>query len=1142
MKCPKCQFNNPEPAKFCVNCGQRVGTTCPICRVVNAAGHKFCSECGQSLTASLPSATLQTTLEFLPVNPSDVTDHLSGEDMFAGERKYISVLFSDLSNYTGISERLDPEEVKEILSRIFDEITQVIHKYDGFVEKIIGDGMMVLFGTPQSHEDDAIRAVKAAFDIHHTIERLSTVLEERVGQPLAMHTGITTGLVVTNYSDLAHGRPGVAGDTINLASRLADLARPGEILVDINTYRQSIANFDFSRRQPTRVKGKTEVLEVYQAINAKKEAFRIHRHAGLRASLIGRKAELDLLEERSQRLKTGSGSIVSICGEAGTGKSRLVAEFKSKLDLNQCAWIESHAYAYTQKIPYYPLIDMLSRIWGIEEGDHAQQVRAKIENGVQRLIGPRPDIIPCLGSLHGLSYPQIEGMSPEVWSARLHEATREIISSLARIGQTVFCLEDLHWADSATISLLRSVLSEFRYPAMLICIYRPPFGLFTSHQINTLGRLHQEIRLKELSPSESQEMMESLLIINNIPTQLRQFIRDRTEGNPFYIEEMINSLVESGELILDSGIWQLAGASSLAEIPPTVHGVISARLDRLQNQSKRLLQEASVIGRAFLYEILKRVSSVQGELEHRFNELERIDLIRTRSLYPDLEFAFKHALTQEVGYASLLKKECQQIHQRTAKVMEHLFADRLTEFYETLAMHYRLGKSPLKAVHYLVKAGEKGLRRYALEESQQYFKDAFDLLDRKSRKTTEEKSLLIDVISQWAFVFYYRGDYKGLLNLLESHRPVADELADSPRLGLFYAWLGCALWHRSQFKASYATLIRAVAFGEEGQNPEAIGYACSWLSWTCTELGNLDEGLAYAKRAQELYASGQVRKSYIYFNSLAGMGYAWWHRGQRQPTAKVGQQLLDFGRQHANLRAMVLGHCCLGWSHMIAGDGQAAQKSFADAVQISADPWYSMFPKLAMCLAHAALGGVDQAENLVHELLAFSRQSGAEFLGEPAQFFQGLIWAVKGDTQRGLHIMEEVLTAWGKSGNRLRLTLCGHILAKFYLSTIEQGDGQQLGARSQSPDDLLQQTRHTLLAHCRTAEQIGATALQGQILLSLARVCLRCGAAAQAGEALRQAAGLFEACDAEAYRQETRQALSALQGAVSDPFDESLKP
>jgi class 3 adenylate cyclase len=1128
MKCPRCQFDNPEPAKYCVNCGERVGTVCPACRAVNATGHKYCGECGYALTGCPALGTLQTTLEFLPAEPTGQTDPCPGEGLFAGERKYISALFSDLSNYSAISERLDPEEVKDILGRIFDEIIQVVHKYDGFVDKIVGDGIMVLFGLPLAHEDDAIRAVKAAFDIHCAISQLGSRIREKVGQSLSMHTGISTGLVVTNYGDSSVSRHGVAGDTINLASRLADMAYSGQILVDSNTYRQSVANFDYHRLEPTRVKGKNELVEIYQATGSKKETFRIHRHVGLRASLIGRKAELDLLCESVQRLETGSGSIVSICGEAGTGKSRLVAEFKNKLELNQYFWIESHAYAYTQKIPYYPLIDMLARLWGIEEGDHAQRVKTKIESGIERLIGPRPDIVPCLGSLHGLSYPQIEDMSPEVWSERLREATHEIFSALARMGKTIFCIEDLHWADNATVCLLRSVLSEFRYPAILICIYRPPFGLFTSHQLNTLGHLYQEIRLKELSSSESQEMMESLLIISNIPAQLRQFIRDRTEGNPFYIEEMINSLVESGELILQEGVWQLAHASTLADIPPTVHGVISARLDRLQSQSKRLLQEAAVIGRSFLFEILKRVSTIQDELDRRFNELERIDLIRTRSLYPDLEFIFKHALTQEVGYQSLLKKERQEIHERTARVMESAFADRLAEFYETLAMHYRLGKSPLKAVDYLVKSGEKGLRRYALEESQQYFKEAFDLLDRKTRKTAEEKALQIDVISQWAFVFYYRGDYKGLLSLLESHRPVADELADSPRLGLFYAWLGCALWHRSQFKSAYANLIKAVAFGEEGENPEAIGYACTWLSWTCAELGNPDEGLVHAKRAQELYASGKVRKAFVYFNSLAGMGYSLWHRGERQQTAGIGQKLLDFGQQHANLRSMVLGHSCIGWSHLIEGDRQMALASFAKAVDVSADPWYGMFPKLAMCLTHASMGSMSEAEKMVHELLMFSRDRGAEFVGEPAQFFQGLIWAVKGDTRRGLNIMEDVLTTWGKNGNRLRLTLCGHILAGFYLSLIEQAKEVPLPGRFPNPEDLLQQTRHTLLVHLRAAQQMGAVAIQGQVLLSLARVHQRSGATGKARGALSQATDLFAKCGAEAFQKEAENALSAL--------------
>ena len=269
-------------------------------------------------------------------------------------------------------------------------------------------------------------------------------------------------------------------------------------------------------------------------------------------------------------------------------------------------------------------------------------------------------------------------------------------------------------------------------------------------------------------------MMESLLKSKTIPHELRKFIHEKVEGNPFYLEEVINSLIESGTLIRDNGNWRLSRPIDESDISPTVQGVISARLDRLEKEMKRILQEASVIGRAFLYEILNKITELKERLDHHLHRLEQFDLIRIRSFQPELEYVFKHALTQEVVYSGLLKRERQAVHERIALVMEQLFHERLSEFYETLAFHFKRGQSLHKAVDYLMKSGEKSLKRYAIEESDQYYQEAFDLLKNKPAMTDEEKRLLIDLLNKWAYVFYYRGDFRGLVSLLSNHEGLAE--------------------------------------------------------------------------------------------------------------------------------------------------------------------------------------------------------------------------------------------------------------------------------------------------------------------------------------------------------------------------------
>jgi predicted ATPase len=440
------------------------------------------------------------------------------------------------------------------------------------------------------------------------------------------------------------------------------------------------------------VKGKTEPIQVHKVLSAKERPVTVHRLSGLRADLIGRKAEIVELVDAVKNLRQGEGRIFSVCGDAGTGKSRLVEDFKNTLNLEEIQWIEGHAYAYCQNIPYFPLIDLLNRVLQIEEDDPPENVREKVESGIEHLLGKKDDVASYVGGLYSLRYPEVEDVSPEFWRTRLHEAAQTIISALAKRALTIFFLEDLHWADPSFVELLRNALLHIRQPAIVLCVYRPIFSLFTSHQLSGIGKIYQEIRLQELSPSDAQDMLASLLKTEAIPSDLKRFVQQKTEGNPFYLEELVNSLIESETLIRDNGNWKITKPVTESDVSSTIHGLISGRVDRLEKETKRILQEASVIGRAFLYEILKKITELGGLIDRGLSTLERLDLIRTRSVQPDLEYMFKHPLTQEVVYNGLLKKERQAIHEHVALVMEQLFQDRLRAVrYQGRRLSYEVG-------------------------------------------------------------------------------------------------------------------------------------------------------------------------------------------------------------------------------------------------------------------------------------------------------------------------------------------------------------------------------------------------------------------------------------------------------------------
>ena len=373
MKCPECQFENREGVKFCEECGSKFELNCPACKAQIPPGRKFCGECGYNLIPAEDISEKKSATESLPYHPS-AKKFSSDVAPIKGERKHVTVIFSDLTGYTAMSEKLDPEEVKGITSRIFSEISKIVGKYDGFIEKYAGDAIMAIFGVPKAHEDDPIRAVKAAREIHELVDAMSPDVESNIGQPISMHKGINTGLVVTGEVDLERGTHGIAGDTINVASRLSHLAKPGEILIDTDTCLQAEGYFTCEFLEATTVKGKAEPIQVHKVLSQREKPITIRRLSGLRADLIGRKAELAQLQEAVERLKEGRRSIIAICGDAGTGKSRLVEEFKASLDLSKIRWREGHSYSYSQNIPYFPIIDLMNRAWKIKEDDSPKMV------------------------------------------------------------------------------------------------------------------------------------------------------------------------------------------------------------------------------------------------------------------------------------------------------------------------------------------------------------------------------------------------------------------------------------------------------------------------------------------------------------------------------------------------------------------------------------------------------------------------------------------------------------------------------------------------------------------------------------------------------------------------------------------------
>lgn len=1054
---------------------------------------------------------------------------MPGDHVAESQRRPVTVLFSDLSGYTALSEALDPEEVKEIMARIFGQVARVAAEYEGHIEKFVGDAVMILFGVPKVHEDDAVRAIKAAQEIHEIVERMSPQFESLIGRTLSMHSGANTGVIVASEYG-AGAMESYLGDAINVAARLSEMAEAGQILVGEGTHRQSEGHFDFEAIGPVSVRGREGTVAAHRVIAGREEPVTVRRVSGLRAALIGRAFELERLAEAVAAMERGEGSVVGICGEPGTGKSRLVEEFRAGLDQERVRWREGLAYDYARNIPYYPIARLIGAAWGIGSGDPPDTVRAKIEDNLQRLGVLSEDAGTYIGGLYALDYPELRDMDPESWRSGLVKVVKALLTALTSGGPTVLHLGDLHWADPSTLELMRELLTEFNYPTVVLCTYRPPFSLLQSDARSGLG--YEELHLENLSPSEAASMTESLLQTPEVPRELRTFVQEKAEGNPFYLEELVNSLIESEVLLAEGGGWRLARPLSTADVPLTISGLISARLDRLNHDERRVVQAASVVGRTFSERILAEVLGDRARLESTMASLERLDLVRVRSVEPELEYKFKHALIKDVAYSSLLRAERAELHERVGVAMEKAFEGRRRDLCETLAYHFLRGKSVDKAVDYLRKSGEKSRKRYAVEEAHEYYMQAFRLLAGQPERSKGGDRLLVGLLNDWAHLYYYRGYFRELEELLSSHEELAQSLGLGPELVMFRVCMGMVAYYRERFGESLGHLEEALRMAEEIGDERLLSYPRVWLCHLLSELGRPDEALEYGRKARETITEGD---DYYFVYSLGWLGLAAWGKGDANLARHYAGELMSYGGQHANTRATAEGQWILGLSQIAEGDYAAAERSIQTAVDTSPDPYLSCHPRLFLGISQLYQGKHDVAECTLEPAVAFSNERGVDAIGTPCKALLGVSLFAKGEMAKGIGLLEDARKRWRANNARLRYATSENILGQLYLRMLKRESGLDLGLLAKNIGFLVRNLPAAAKkseAHFRgaieLADGMGNMSIRGQGYLGLAHLYGASGRMDQARACARQAVDDFESANAGAHAERARQAAASL--------------
>jgi class 3 adenylate cyclase/tetratricopeptide (TPR) repeat protein len=1124
MKCRQCDCANDADANYCNACGSVLKLPCHRCGQDNRPESRFCKSCGRYLhpdrdnDAPQPAAASTPSLPLPPKNIDAV------ETVLEGERKYVTVLFTDLCGYTAMSDRMDPEEVKEILATIFSEIANVVARYEGFVEKFVGDAVMAVFGASRTHEDDPIRAVRAAREIHQRVAALSATYQELIPIPLTMHTGVNTGLVVLGHVAVDHGTHGISGDTVNLAARLSELGKEGDILVGPDTFQHCQGWFRFETLDPVIVKGKSTPLRTYRVLTSRDQPRKVHRFFGRRGAMIGRQDEMAQLAKVATHVVDGQGAVVCISGAAGTGKSRLLEEFKASIDPKFIAWYEGHAYAYARSIPYAPLIDLLSLACHIEEGDAPEIVREKIDFNLGRLLdSKKKEQLPYIGSLFGLHYPELGGISPEYWRSRLKQAVRDLLEGLARGGPVVVCIEDLHWADPSSVALLRSIIADQQLPLLLICTYRKTFSLTSEAISGNKPHFLAEIELKDLSADQTLGMVESMLGISSLPQNLIGFVQEKIEGNPFYLEEMINALIDRNVLVNEGGNWVMHGMANALDISSTIHGVVSGRLDHLEADTKRVLQEASVIGRVFDYAILKKITAFGDRLDPSLDILEELDMIRKKDDSTEVKYYFKHAVVQEVVYNGILIKDRRAIHERIAVAMERFFHSRLSGFYETLALHYSVGQSLYKAVDYLMKSGQKSKQRYAVDEAHQYYQRAYELLHDQPERSSQRAVLLVNVLIEWFFVFNVRGIFNEMVELLERHEDETKTLENPFLQGMYCCCMGWALQRRESLQESHAYLTKALKIGEKANDRDVLAYACGCLVWTCTDMGMLDKAVAYGRRAEALLPHLEMDQELIRI-ILTGLGIAHWFRGDGHQCQLRGEMLLAHGEKGADIRSTSDGYLVCAMGRFVSGDFNESIEYCNMAIASSAEMVHSFNSKFLLAYTHLSNDQVDEAEKILKDIMRFTENYGYEYLGTAAQALAGMVTLARGNLGAGVLTILDRMEAFRNKGKRYHLMTFQYLLGKVYFE-------MAIHRRPLSVRLVLKNffflIRHLPFASRKAernfkealaaAESIGAMGIAGQIYFDMAQLYAVLGKSLLAKQSCDRSIAIFQACDANVY-------------------------
>jgi len=689
-----------------------------------------------------------------------------------GERRVITMLFCDVKGSTAAAEKVDPEIWTDIMNGVFEFMIRPIYKYEGLVPRLMGDAILAFFGAPITHEDDPQRAVLAALEIQQGISAYAKEIRLKHGLEFGLRVGINTGLVVVGEigSDLRMEYTAI-GDAINLAARMEQTAAVGAIQISDETYKLIAPFFNVEPLGEVEIKGKAAPIKTYRVLGVKSTPGQLRGLEGLTSPLVGRDAQLALLNDRMKELANGTGSFVAVIGEAGLGKSTLIAELKKSHRDSGVTWLRGDALSYARSISYFPWRQVIRQSIGASDDDSPADVRAKLK---QRVADDLPFLEAVLAVESEESLQVLAEFQGDALVKRITESARACLSGFASASPLVIVFDDLHWADEASLNLLLNLADVIEtQPILFIYMSRPDK---TAPSWDSLEKIQQKIGVKyssillePLRAEETDTMLTNLLGMKGLPKNVRDLIVEKADGNPFFVEELIRSLIETKQIVRENSHWKAMGDNAKISLPNTLRGVLSARIDRLPELSRHVLQDASVIGRIFDLHILKRLTSLNGGLDSHIQYLKEATLIEpVRD-----EYMFRHVLIQEAAYDSILIKNRAELHRQIGETLEELHADRIEEFAPLLAYHFYAANDP-RSLKYDILAGEKAARLYANAEAAAHFSRAIEV----AKRTNADAEKLTRLFTRLGSVLEVSGRFEQALETYEEMQTFGREHGD----------------------------------------------------------------------------------------------------------------------------------------------------------------------------------------------------------------------------------------------------------------------------------------------------------------------------------------------------------------------------